>query len=149
MFVSRFAFFNCYNFTCNFQTRHSQEDLAHLVARVSIRSFMIDIASYRSQTDISRGCQKIPVVAIFLIEVECQEIWMFLKWWWRFQFSSEIDLVGTQMKGIDETNRMTLFSILSVMKIRKFSAKNRENYVKKILIPTENTLKYLTRKFKV
>ena len=53
------------------------------------------------------------------------------------------------MKGIDETNRMTLFSILSVMKIRKFSAKNRENYVKKILIPTENTLKHLTRKFKV
>ena len=49
---------------------------------------------------------------------------------WRFQFSSEIDLVGTQMKGIDETNRMTLLSILSVMKIRKFSAKNRENCVK-------------------
>ena len=58
---------------------YSQEDLAPLVARVSIRSFMIDIASYRSQTDISRGRQKIPVVAIFLIEVECQEIWMFLK----------------------------------------------------------------------
>ena len=57
---------------------YSQEDLAPLVARVSIRRFMIDFASYRSQTDISRGCQKIRAVAIFLFEVECQEIWMFL-----------------------------------------------------------------------
>ena len=84
----------------------------------------------------------VPVLLLSVIQIKKIKVFLgnhYSKWKfaifvfkrrWRFQFSSEIDLVGTQMKGIDETNRMTLLSILSVMKIRKFSAKNRENCVK-------------------
>ena len=60
---------------------------------------------------------------------------------YRFQFSSEIYLVGTQKKGNDETNRKILFSTWSVMKIRKFSAQNRENLMKKYLCQKKTRFK--------
>ena len=85
---------------------------------------MIDIASYRSQTDIFRGFQNIRAVAIFIIEVECQELWIFFKSrmaFWLF-FRNRSCRYSNEMYSRDESND-TIFNIKRIENKKVFSQK--------------------------